>query len=663
MSPTSASSPAIRPLLARPAFWFCAIGLLLAFGLLVQPLADPDVFIHLRDGRYLLAHHFQAGTEPFAYTVPGKPFETAEWLFRVGAYLVWRAGGFNLLILLKSLLMTAAVFLLGVLAYRRWRNLGAVALLLALALLAPAARLFPERPYVFTYLLLPLVLVWLDDFRRAAPDAGPRARRRLWLIPVLIVPWANLHPGFMVVFGFLGAECVQYGLEAVRSRTAEAWGRVRVLALVTAAAVIAGAVNSMGFGLYTFTLGAMNSREFMHFILEWGPPRLGSEPVFFLLLGLAWTAALVNWRRLQIRDLLPLLAFSYLAVNSYRNIPLFLIAALPPLAGNLYDLKNRYVPRAQLASAWRTRSLWAGTAAGLALLALTAITGWSFRLGLLPGFYPERGLPWLDRHQFQGNLLTHDIWGGYTGWITEGRLKVFMDGRLPTFGEALYRDYRKMIWGDAAACLPLLNRYRVEGILVSPKNDLKLYQQLWQSGDWTLVYWDDECLAYVRRQGANQALADRYGYYALDPKRVPYYDPARAEQALAEAQRAQSEAPQSFLPYFFTGDLNLRLGRAAPSREALLQAIHLAPAHAASYLDLGLLARQTRRPEEAERCFRRVIALRDDRTLYALACQQLGALLAENPARRAEAKHWAQAALRTLPDFPAARQLLADLER
>jgi tetratricopeptide (TPR) repeat protein len=640
---------------------FVACWLLLACGLLVQPLADPDVYIHLRDGRYLVEHGFRVDREPFSYTAADKPFETVEWLFRTGAYLTWRLGGLDLLILLKSLALTAALFLLGRLLYRRWPNLGGVTVLLVLGALAPMTRLFPERPYVFTYLFLPLVMLWLEDLRSAPPEGEAAARRRLWLLPLLTVPWANLHPGFLVVFGFLGAQAAEDAWRLWTGADAAAGRRLRTLGAVSAAVFLAGAVNPMGFELYSFILKTTGSREFMQYLLEWAPPRLASEPVFFGLLALAWLAQAANWRRTRLADLLVLGAFSYLGLSSYRNLPLFVIAALPGLAANLAGLRAAWFPAARFPAAWRPRALAAGGALALLLLAAAGATGWALRGGPLQGFYPRAGVQWLSNQPFQGRLLTHDIWGGYLGWATHGKVKVFIDGRMPTFGEKLYAEYRKMIWGDPQECLPLLDRYRIEGVLVSPKNDPKLFQRFWGSDEWSLVYWDDVCLLYVRRQGANAAWAAPLVYTAMDPKRTPYFNPAEMERALAEVERGRRTAPWSFLPYYFLGDLQLRLGRLPEARAALTQAIRIAPRHAASHLALGLLCLQERRPSEAEAEFRTVLRIQDDRTLVGVAAFHLGTLLAADPLRRAEARRWADRAAELLPDWDQPQQLKRSL--
>ncbi|MEW6516291.1 MAG: tetratricopeptide repeat protein [candidate division FCPU426 bacterium] len=656
---TASPSASPTPAWTWPAKLFAASLVVLAFGLLLQPLGDPDVYIHLRDGRYWVQKHLHAGPEPFAYTVPDKQIEKVEVLFRIGIYLVYRLGGYPLLIILKALAMTAALWLLAALVYRRWPNLAVVSLLLAVAMLAPMTRIMPERPYVVTYLLLPWVMLVLERFRGGTSSS---ARRDLWLLPLLVVPWVNLHPGFIVMFGFIGAHLLEEAWEYWRAPGAAGKQRLLHLAAVLAVAALAGALNPLGFGIYRFVFETTASRDFMRFLTEWAPPVWSEQPLFFILLAVTWLAQLAAWRRTRLADWLPLLAFSYLALKSYRNLPLFFFAALPPLAANLRWLAGKLPWRAALSAASRRLALFAGAGLAAVLIALSAVTGFSFRLGLIPNLYPTHGLPWLLKHPLHGRILAHDIWGGYIGWISQGGVQVFIDGRFPLFGEKLYADYRKMIWGDPQECLALLDRYDIQGLLVSPKNEIRMFQQIWKSGQWVLVYWDDDCLIYARRSQGNLPVILSFGYTAIDPKKNPFFHPQKPEQALAEAQRAAEIAPDSVLPLFFTGQLQLQLGRLQEARLAFEQVLRRAPRHAGAWFQLGMIAREDKQWQEAERRLRRAYGYETSPPWRGRISYFLADTLKNDPGRRSEALAWARRSRALLPDWEPAATLLKELE-
>lgn len=659
-SHSASHSPAPSPSWTWPSRLFVASLLILAFGLLLQPLGDPDVYIHLRDGRYWVEKNLQAGPEPFAYTVPDKQIEKVEVLFRIGIYLAFRLGGYPLLIVLKALAMTAALWLLGLLVYRRWPNLGVVSVLLAAAMLAPMTRIMPERPYVITYLLLPWVMLAVERFRSGET---PSRLLALWMLPLAVIPWANLHPGFVVLFGFIGSHWLEEALALWQSPTPAGRRRFWHLSGVLAAALLAGAVNPLGFGLYRFVFDTTASQDFMRYLTEWAPPTWSEQPLFFVLFGVTWLAQILAFRKTRLADLLPLLAFSVLALKSYRNLPLFFFAALPPLAASLRWLAGRLPWRVALSAGRRRAALLAGTGLAAVLLAVSAAAGYSFRLGLIPGLYPTHGLPWLLKHPVSGRVLAHDIWGGYIGWISGGSLQVFIDGRFPLFGEKLYADYRKMIWGDPQECLALLDRYGIQGLLVSPKNEIRLFHQLWKSGQWVLVYWDDDCLIYARNQQGNLPVILSFGYVAIDPKKNPFFNPEKPDLALAEALRAATIAPQAVVPKFFIGQLQLQLGRPDLAGAAFQEVLKRAPRHAGAWFQLGMLARENKQLEEAERLLQRAYRFERTPAWRGRISYFLADTLRADPKRLGQALAWARRSRSLLPDWEPAAALIKELER
>ncbi|MCD4812261.1 tetratricopeptide repeat protein [bacterium] len=638
--------------------------LLLAIGLLIHPLGDPDVYIHLRDGRFWVENHFQVDKEPFGYTIPDKPLERVEVLFRAGIYLTYQLGGYNLLIILKAIAMTAALFFLGRLIYSRWRNLGLTALLLGLTVLAPMNRIMPERPYVITYLLLPFILILLDQYRNARAEQTQASARRLWIIPLLTIPWANCHPGFVVIFGFLGAQFLDDLFHYWRTRQPQFRKRLLHIGMISSVTLLAGALNPIGFSIYHFVITTTSSHDFMKFLTEWAPPKFAQEPFFFFILGAVWFSQLAAIRKTRLVDLIPMAAFSYLAIKSYRNMPLFLIAAMPPLAANLRFLWQRMFPMQKLSGIFRNRALLAGSALVIILLGVAALTGRAFRFGEMTHMYPARGLDWLLKHPIQGRLLTHDIWGGYTGWMTHGRIQIFIDGRFPSFGEKLYSDYRKMIWGDPRHCIPLLDHHNIQGILISPKNDIKLYQALWKSGKWALVYWDDNCLLYVRKDPQNDSLLKFFQYYAIDPKKSPYFNPARPVLALQEAKRAAEITSQAFLPRFFMGELYLKTNDPKLAEQAFQAVIDRAPNHSGAWYNLGVLALQNKQYQNAEQMFRKALKHfpRGRNKMFARTAYMLAETIKSDPHRRREAYQWAQKALKAWPAWMDAIQLIHELK-
>ena len=169
-----------------------------------RPISDPDFWWHLKTGQYLWETHRLPAPDPFAYTTAGAgeayPGEaltrhfnlTHEWLAQALMYLVWRGAGFGGVVLARALLLAAFCGLAGLVVWRRcggfYRGLAA-----ALAAGTVAAGFAADRPYMVTFLLLAAFVALLEY------------RRRLWLLPPLMVVWANCHGGYFLGLVVLGA--------------------------------------------------------------------------------------------------------------------------------------------------------------------------------------------------------------------------------------------------------------------------------------------------------------------------------------------------------------------------------------------------------------------------------------------------------------------------
>src|SRR5208282_1949045 len=127
---------------------------------------------------------------------------------------------------LNGVVWFTAVVIAGVFAWtfrlllRRGTNVF-VALLLVLLAASASMIHFLARPHVLSWLLT-LAWFWIldssetgclpeDPAGRAATHSAATGQRRLWLLPLLMLVWVNVHGGFLVGFVLLAI----YGLSAV----------------------------------------------------------------------------------------------------------------------------------------------------------------------------------------------------------------------------------------------------------------------------------------------------------------------------------------------------------------------------------------------------------------------------------------------------------------
>ena len=198
----------------------CLVLLTLAYALLagLKTVVDFDLGWQMAAGRYLLAHHAIPRTELFSYTAHG-----TEWIYPVLSgvvfYLLHQMGGYAAISWFCAL---ACVATAAVLIYKR--NLWAVVLAL-LAVPVLSSEIMP-RASLFTILLF-------TCFARILVDHFEGRRSPLWLLPLLMVLWVNLHTGFIAGCVLAGAYLTVEALEIpFHSRRTAAISRLQTSASV-----------------------------------------------------------------------------------------------------------------------------------------------------------------------------------------------------------------------------------------------------------------------------------------------------------------------------------------------------------------------------------------------------------------------------------------------
>ena len=250
-------------------------------------MADPDAWWHLKTGQYILEQQRLPYPDPFAWTSaglrPAYPGEeitqhfnlTHEWLAQVWMYVLFAAGGFGAVVLWKAAVLTAVCGIAGWLAARRTASwMWGVAAALGAAWLVSVFN--SDRPTLITFLL---VAVFAAIFE---------TRRRLWLLPVLALVWANCHGGY-----FLGwVVCAAYAAGAWRDSREDA----RRIWIFSAAAVLASGLNPNGFRVLQ-TLLLYRQSYLTSTLIEWSRPYLWGPPYAFdVLLYAAALVLAISWR-------------------------------------------------------------------------------------------------------------------------------------------------------------------------------------------------------------------------------------------------------------------------------------------------------------------------------------------------------------------------------
>jgi len=378
-----------------------------------------------------------------------------------------------------------------------------VALVWTMALLSPG---FNVRPQIFTALLLAGVLALF--YRH---ETG--SRYGLYGIPLLMVPWVNLHGGFVTGLGAL----VLFSVWVIVSGLSRGETLRPVAAQVLPPAAFSVSVlplNPYGLDLLDFL-----SRDLLlaRPIVEWQPiPLLDFSFLEFklaLLTVLIWAARGRRWWRW---DFFFTLLAALFALRYQRHTPLFGIVAGPLLAEAIQKLGERIERQTR-------RWLLAMGVFAFSLYPLYWVgrehLQHRFKLLVSPLEYPIQAADFLQRNGIQGNMAVPFDWGEYLIWKLHPGVRVSIDGRYTT---AYPMDVIEAHWewmGGGKKWREILERYPAE--LAITKRHHPVTGLMRQDPEWIYIYSDPVAFIFVRRVASQEGLLDKFRKKRLLPPGSP----------------------------------------------------------------------------------------------------------------------------------------------
>jgi hypothetical protein len=447
---------------------------------IAQPsVADPDIWWHMENARYLFAHHRFPDFDAFSFTTLGHPWMDHEWLAEVPYYLAWRALGVTGVYL--AYLLILEVILLGVflLGYQSSGNLKG-AWITACFSVYLAAVSFGPRTMLYGYVYLLAVLLILHRFR--AHGHAP-----LWLIPPVFCLWVNSHGSWligMVVFGVIIASGLVEGH----------WGRVyaarwspkqlRQLLATAGASVAASFVNPFGYHLvfYPFDL-AFRQKVTVNNIEEWASVDF-NEPVrgkvVLIMLAALLLGALLTRHQWELGQV----GLALLAVySSLTHVRFLFLAAilLTPLFAKFLDFLPPYRREVD------KPVLNAGISVAMLVIMAAHFPTAQMLENHLAERFPTSALTYVKVHGLPGRTFNHYMWGGYLVW-NDPEVKTFVDSRSDIFERSgVLQDYLDAL--RLKDSFKVLDKYQIRWVLFPSKEPLSYV--LAHNQNWKVVYNDD----------------------------------------------------------------------------------------------------------------------------------------------------------------------------
>lgn len=613
-------------------------------------LKDPDIWLHLKTGEYIVQHKTVPSIEIFSSTVAGKDWIDHSWLVQVIFYLVFRFAGPDGLIFLSAIIVVLAFLFLFLTAYRQRQFLTLSVAILFITICASQVR-FNIRPENFSILFFSLYLFILTKLAH---------KKWVFLLPLIQLIWVNSH-GFFV-FGplLVGIFILAERLKRTNLLPWE-WGKtelldrhtyrnlVRVFLLVCLVSFInpygyKGALYPLGVTLSSIGKSSIFYKHIQELLPSWQNHNIFSA--YYTLVLLSLLVFLLNFRRINIAYLMLWLISLGLSFRINRNIIFFNFIAFLTTTDGLS--KGPPIKKFNFIDAFFGRSIYLLKYAIIIIIIIwVAKKDYSLLnsryyifednrfksslLGIAPKRYPDKAVDFLLENNLPDNTFNLFNYGSYLIYRLFPKKKVFIDGRTELYGDEFFKDYLKIYNVAGGTIKNIFDKYNINTVLLSgDASDIgNLSSYFFNSPDWTLVYFNENSLIFLKNTPQNKMFIsrlsvdlknwrpakidlDKIGIRNIFPD--PYIRRARLlyylglyEQAIAEAKEALRILPSSAEAYNIIGRIYLKQKLYAPAFENIRLAYIYDPCGKDTLISLGKIYMETDKVKQAIKSYKILI--------------------------------------------------------
>ena len=469
-------------------------------------MADPDLWGHLKFGQALVENGSLHATDPYSFTAFGHAWINHEWLTELVFWLTYASLGDAGLLMGKLLIGLGMIFLLLYACRNQPPVIAALIVSLAAFVVSPG---FNVRPQVFSFFFFTVFVVVMREFFSGRKNF-------LFLLPLIMVLWVQLHGGFLMGVVVLGLAA---GWETLMQWvTGKKFFSIKTLwfwAILTFATPL---INPYGYKLLVFFSQTLSIPRP---ISEW-------EPLFLFdathwqakVLMLIFVAAIVTKsQKIRRWEAVCIFFTMYAAMRHVRHLPFFAIVAAPWLAewaGEMAaELKQRH-PKVIITPATLAIIVVAFFSVGLfqSYKTIKIYKATNLRIVVDPGFYPVHAVRLMKANNLTGDLILPFDWGEFAMWHLYPNMRVSIDGRFRTcYPEQVIQDH------FIAFAYPKewnrLEKYTGD-VLLAPNNIF--FQNLAkEKGVWKILHADATAIMFLRDNALNYEVFERYKNPGFNP--------------------------------------------------------------------------------------------------------------------------------------------------
>lgn len=487
---------------------------------------DPDFYWHIKTGEVIVNSATLPSVDIFSYTFNGKHWVLHEWLFQVILYVIYHYFGFPGVSVLVALSYTTICYFLFKIAVVLLDGSEGQALIITLLCGGLFVWLTP-RPFIATFLFFAFFLYRLIVFKYCKRYSA------LWVFPVIMIVWVNLHGGYFIgifeLILFLACEWLSPVSEV--EKTIRRRNLIK-LTWITVLSVLVTLVNPyfIDMWLYPFQVIGMDASKWL--ISEWQSPNFHQPyPLYFLFVVIGTVGlGVYSGRRIDITEFVFPVAFIASAFLSIRNIPLAAIAVAPTISLQLKDsigrlrltsagdgspekkgIKHKILKRI-IDSSIRGKDISVRAESFMNVMLIGAALASVYvrhkevvkKLDIIT---PVRAVDFLLKNNIQGNVFNAYKYGGYLIYRLYPGQKVFIDGRADMYGDAFLRKFVDVYQGRKNWQNEFM-KYNIDYVVC--ESDSPIRQLLIQSKEFKLVFDDNSNSVLLKDVNKFKVIIKRY---------------------------------------------------------------------------------------------------------------------------------------------------------
>jgi hypothetical protein len=472
-------------------------------------LNDSGTGFHIRAGEYIVNNFSIPKHDIFSSAVPRLPWVAHEWLSESIMAIIHRVSGLTGVVLFFSLLIACTYFLL----FKLVISDGDILLACFVVFLAAASSTLHwlARPHVFSLILVALWYYVLNAYQY-------KNNNYLYLLPLTMLLWVNLHGGFIIGFVLLAiylcgnAAAVLFSPNNETGLYKEKFWALTCVALVCA---VFSVVNPQGIYALLFPFKTVSQQFLIDTTMEYLSPNFHDPLPFKYLLLLTIAVMTASRAKVDFMEVALVLLFTYMALYSVRHIPLFAIIVAPILVRHTEAMLSK--ANGKFINMFKSRSdnlatlnrdlkghLWPVIVVfGICIFTARGVIQFKFNEARIP----LAAVNFLMKEKIKGNMFNSDQFGDYLIYAAWPQYKVFVDGRSDMYGSDRMREYMKVAliqpgWKEVLA------KYDINFIVYNANSPLSVL--LSESANWRLVYADKTANVFVRNITANRDLINKY---------------------------------------------------------------------------------------------------------------------------------------------------------